>query len=568
MKVRNLYAAFLFGLFFLSSVQASCETEGALALITEPTEANIYVDGQLKVNMTPVVIKLSPGKHHIEIVATGKLTKTLDIFLAEGTLLSPKKIVLVDLPISQKIPSSSKPENGETKPEVKHPPQVSGKQIIAEKVEADSKLQESPPQTHKETVTTEERVSQPKSQPKPSNHAGTAYLNKAGYDMIEGMLPLRIEWQKEWQEQAKEFGLFDLGQITVKQEEFHALWEEGQQKPVYVEENIENQIKVRKVVLKGIKRNWMINSAKSDFTATPLTTKLYKTLRGHNGDVNSVSFSNDGRFLASGSNDNTIKLWKINAGKKLKVEEWKTLLGHEDDVKMVAFISDANILVSTDSDDTILRWEITSGKKSLVRPQNEVISSVAFSPNGHIITGSYDYTITLWEIMTAKVLRIIKKANQTVAMTFSADGNILASGNKSSTITLWKVNTGEKLQVLKGQESTINTMTFSPDGRIFASGGMWDEILLWNTNTGKLLNILQPWSFFGSNVYSIAFSPDGRILASGSGDETITLWEVNTGMKLHSLEGEGDDVRVVDFSPVGHILASGHDDDTIKLWIP
>ncbi|MDM8561344.1 WD40 repeat domain-containing protein [Candidatus Parabeggiatoa sp. HSG14] len=565
MKMRISYVTFLLSLLFLQSVYAACEKEGALALITVPTEAEIYVDGQLKVNMTPVVIKLSPGEHHIKVVAAGKQPQTLDIFMTEGVVLSPKKIVLVDLPSSPKTSSPTKLETSE--PKLKQP---RSKEIVAkrDKGETDSKSQQSP-QKESEQVT-EKPVTQPKPEPKSFNQAGIAYLEKSNYDMIKEVLPLRIEWQEKWQKQAQKLGLSEFAQITAKREEVLALWKEGDKKPVFLYvENVEDQVKARKAVLRGIKSEWIIKAlpAKSDHPAIPLTTKLYKTLQGHSGDVNSVSFSPDGRFLASGSNDNTVKLWKINIDKKLAFKEWKTLRGHEGDVTKVTFISNT-ILASADNDDTILRWEIKSGKKSLIRPQNEVINSVAFSPNGHIIAGSSDYSITMWEIITGKILFPIEKENKTVSMIFSVDGNILASGNNSSTITLWKVNNGDKLQTLKGFESTINTLAFSPDKRIFVAGGTWDEILLWDVNTGKLLNTLQPWSYLGSDVLSIAFRPDGRILASGSGDETITLWEVHTGMKLETLQGDGDDVRSVAFSPDGRILASGDDDNTVKIWIP
>src|SRR5262252_5917002 len=118
----------------------------------------------------------------------------------------------------------------------------------------------------------------------------------------------------------------------------------------------------------------------------------------HRPDVfNSVAFSPDGRWLASGSNDNTVKLWEASSGKLVR-----SLEGHQDSVSSVAFSPDGRWLASGSNDKTVRLWDASSGR--LVRSlegHRRLVRSVAFSPDGRwLASGSDDNTIKLWEVET------------------------------------------------------------------------------------------------------------------------------------------------------------------------
>jgi nitrous oxidase accessory protein NosD len=196
------------------------------------------------------------------------------------------------------------------------------------------------------------------------------------------------------------------------------------------------------------------------------------SLTGHTDWVYSVAFSPDGKLLASGSRDWTIKLWDVASGSLVR-----TLSGHTGAVNSVAFSPDGKLLASGSRDWTIKLWDVASG--SLVRTltgHSESVTSVAFSPDGRLLaSGSGDRTIKLWEVASGREVRTLSGHTDWVySVAFSPDGRLLASGSNDDTIKLWEVATGSEVRTLTGHTDWVYSVAFSPDGKLLASGsGRW-----------------------------------------------------------------------------------------------
>jgi serine/threonine protein kinase len=292
----------------------------------------------------------------------------------------------------------------------------------------------------------------------------------------------------------------------------------------------------------------------------PSVSPLDKTLTGHSETVFSVAYSPDGRYLASGSKDKTIKIWEVATGKGLR-----TLTGHSGVVLSVAYSPDGRYLASGSQDKTIKIWEVATGKVRTLTGHYMTFWSVAYSPDGrYLASGSWDKTIKIWEVATGKELRTLTGHSMTVwSVAYSPDGRYLASGSLDKTIKISEVATGKELRTLTGHSEGVLSVAYSPDGRYLASGIGDGAIKIWEVATVRELRTLTGHS---EAVYSVVYSPDGRYLASGSSDNTIKIWEVATGNELRTLTGHSETVFSVAYSPDGRYLASGSGDKTIKIW--
>lgn len=281
---------------------------------------------------------------------------------------------------------------------------------------------------------------------------------------------------------------------------------------------------------------------------------------GHTETVNSVAFSPDGRTLASGSDDNTIKLWNVESG-----QQTKSLEGHTSSVKAVAFSRDGKTLASGSLDKTIKLWNVESGEqiRSLKDPASSAYS-VAFSPDRKTLASASGYgTIKLWSVENGQQIRSLEGHTYSVrSVAFSPDGKTLASGSNDQTIKLWSVETGQQTKSLVGHTYDVWSVAFSRDGKTLASGSPDKTIKLWNVETGEQIKSLEGHTKW---INSVAFSPDDKTLASGS-DDTIKLWNVESGQQTKSLVGHTSLVQSVAFSADGKTLASGDWNNTIKLW--
>ena len=205
---------------------------------------------------------------------------------------------------------------------------------------------------------------------------------------------------------------------------------------------------------------------------------LKQTLSGHEREVYSVAFSPDSRLLASGSADNTIKLWDVASG-ALK----QTLSGHEATVQSVAFSPDGRLLASGSWDGTTKLWDVASGaEKQTLKGHEGSVYSAAFSPDGRLLaSGSEDRTIRLWDVASGALKQTLSGGHQggVLSVAFSPDRGVVASGSYDNTIKLWDVLTAAEKQTLSGHQREVYSVAFSPDGRLLASGSNDNTIKLW-----------------------------------------------------------------------------------------
>ncbi|MFB2896334.1 AAA-like domain-containing protein [Aerosakkonemataceae cyanobacterium BLCC-F50] len=278
------------------------------------------------------------------------------------------------------------------------------------------------------------------------------------------------------------------------------------------------------------------------------------SLSGHQGSVNSVSWSPDGQTLASASSDKTVKLWS-KQGKLLQ-----TLKNHQESVRSVSWSPDGQTLASASDDKTVKLWSKQGKLLQTLKGHQAVVWSVSWSPDGQTLaSASDDKTVKLWS-KQGKLLQTLKNQESVSSVSWSPDGKTLASASDDNTVKLWSKQ-GKLLQTITGHQESVWSLSWTPDGQTLATGSGDNTVKLWSKQ-GKLLQTL---SSHQGVVISLSWSPDGQTLASASGDKTVKLWS-KQGKLLQTLSGHHERVSRVSWSPDGQTLASASVDKTVKLW--
>ena len=300
----------------------------------------------------------------------------------------------------------------------------------------------------------------------------------------------------------------------------------------------------------------------------------------------------------------------------------RTFLGHAHRVTAVAFNPDGTRLASGSWDQTVKVWDVATGREILSLTEHTgATTSVCWSQDGNrLVSGSSDKTVRVWDAHTGRQLHVLKGHTGSVTgVCFSPDGEMVASSSQDRTVKVWDARNGQLLHCLKGHTKEVSGVAFSPDGKRIASASEDKTVKVWDAQTAKnccirstgipkesiacasaaTANGSPPGAgmthtigiaarcgcgtrprggrFCCSRstpgpVLGVSFSPDGDRLASGSGTilrnvpSAVKVWDVRTGKQLLRLQGHNVMVTGVSFSPDGRQIASGSWDQTVRLW--
>ncbi|MEU6772161.1 helix-turn-helix domain-containing protein [Streptomyces sp. NPDC046759] len=311
---------------------------------------------------------------------------------------------------------------------------------------------------------------------------------------------------------------------------------------------------------------------------------LSSVLSGHSGAVYAVAFSPDGRTLATGAADDTIRLWSL-ADPAYPVPLGRPLTGHTDWVYWLQFSPDGHTLASAGRDRTARLWDVRdpAHPKASGRPllgHRGMVFSVSFSRDGRILaTAGQDHTVRLWDVSDpahAKALgHPLTGASEAVASAaFSPDGRTVAAPGHDHLIRLWNVTDPTRPKLWRtplSNPDVVYAVAIRRDSKLMASVGNDDKVRLWDLSDPAHAKPLgRPLIGHTDTLLAVAFSPDGRTLATAGADHTIRLWDVTDPRHPapfgQSLIGHTGFVNWLAFSPDGRSLASVSDDHTVRLW--
>ncbi|EIW85853.1 WD40 repeat-like protein, partial [Coniophora puteana RWD-64-598 SS2] len=283
-----------------------------------------------------------------------------------------------------------------------------------------------------------------------------------------------------------------------------------------------------------------------------------KPFQGHEGRVHSVAYSPDGNWIASGSEDKTIRIWDSNTSLPVS----KPLEGHNDIVSSITFAPNGRSIVSGSDDRTLLVWDALTQEVVLgpLEGHTDYVWSVKYSPDGRLIaSGSEDGFVRLWNSTSGDCIGTIQRPGKVQEVTFSPCGKHIATACRDNLIRVWDVSSRELcLQPLAGHKSAALAVAYSPDGNILASGS-WDwTVRLWDPKTGQLL--IDPLRGHKLGITGLCFSPDSSILVSVSFDKSIRAWNSRTGDCIWKrVYGGAIDILSIACGPCQQIAIGGED---------
>lgn len=289
---------------------------------------------------------------------------------------------------------------------------------------------------------------------------------------------------------------------------------------------------------------------------------LAKTITGDSSSVNPVAITPDGKTLASGGDDGTIRLWNLQTG-ELK----KTFKGHKSAVSVLVFSPDGQTLATGSADESIKLWNLqTGGLIHTLSGRSKGISAITMTPDSQtLVSGDRVGTIEFWNVKNGE--RINSFAGHEILVTSLAmtpDGQTLVSSSQDNTIKLWDVKTGQFFRTLTAPDSHhVFSVAISPNGQQIASGSWDGGIRLWHVKTGNLTQILKTGS---APIDAVVFKPNGQTLVSGSADGSIRMWDVKTNKLRRTFSGHSGAINRMVMTPDGQMLVSSGKDKAIKIW--
>jgi RNA polymerase sigma factor (sigma-70 family) len=278
--------------------------------------------------------------------------------------------------------------------------------------------------------------------------------------------------------------------------------------------------------------------------------------------VEAVALTADGKRVAAGTSAGELALWDIATGKAVQRFKGPGFKAHEFLLRSVAFLPGDKFLVSG-GDGEVRLWDVATGKLEwTIRGDKGSRFRVAAAPDGKRIASADGIgTVCLRDAATGQSVWAFQSGRRS-SIAFSPDGGTIAAGGKGADVVLLEAKTGKMSRLLEDEGLDVNDLAFSRDGKLLAAAISRSPIVVWNTETGKVAARLGSDSMSASTV---AFAPDGKTIAAGD-NQTIRQWDVASGKEIRPLGAPEAAIRAVAFAPGGKTLATAGQDSMVRLW--
>eukprot|EP00026_Physarum_polycephalum_P006258 Phypoly_transcript_06300.p1 GENE.Phypoly_transcript_06300~~Phypoly_transcript_06300.p1 ORF type:complete len:572 (+),score=66.81 Phypoly_transcript_06300:79-1794(+) len=311
-----------------------------------------------------------------------------------------------------------------------------------------------------------------------------------------------------------------------------------------------------------------IQTLLEDYHAFILPNALKNTLTSHKRNVKCVCFvGEEGLHLASGSSDNTVKLWKSEDGTNVE-----TLTGHAARIWDISSNNSGKFLASAAGDGEVRVWDIKNMNKGscslALRVHEGDAYTVQFHPGeNHIVTGGYDKTVRLIDVKTGVTIKTFTGHNSSVSKTiFNPHGNLIISGSKDSTIKFWDIVSGLCIKTFSSHLGEVTSVDINSSGSLLLSGSKDNSNRLWDIRTARPIKRFKGHQNTSKNFIRSGFGPNQSLIIGGSEDGYVYIWDIETATILQRLKGHSGMVYSAVWNQSQSLLASCAHDSSVKTW--
>ena len=283
-------------------------------------------------------------------------------------------------------------------------------------------------------------------------------------------------------------------------------------------------------------------------------------LGGNPGPVWSIDFAKDGKTLAAGIGDGSVRLWDIE--KKEVVRSFNAHIGNVWNVKFHPTLD----LFATAGDDTWVKlWDLKTFDLKQGWKLDNTVRAIAFAPDGETLAaGDRDGGLYIYDVQTGEKLRSIELERTTIlGVDYSSDGKLLATVGSDKTVKVFDSGSLEQRQNFTGHKGPIYSVAFAPSSPLLASVGFQSDTWIWNADTGE--SVLQIAGQGGDN-WAVGFCGEERHLITGGQDGTAKLWSLEDGGNVASLYGHTAAVHDIALDHERKRIATSSRDGTIRVW--
>eukprot|EP00049_Salpingoeca_infusionum_P002101 m.54068 g.54068 ORF g.54068 m.54068 type:complete len:498 (+) comp11387_c1_seq1:172-1665(+) len=325
------------------------------------------------------------------------------------------------------------------------------------------------------------------------------------------------------------------------------------------------------------------------------------TIPGHTDNIVDVAFSPNGRQLATGSGDKTVRFWDIHT-----MTPERTCKGHKHWVQCVAWSPDGNYVASGASDNQVRVWRADTGQPACkpLLGHKKYITWIAWEPlhcspdkvSTRFVSASKDGTARVWDLIQGRMMMSFTSHTKGISCVKWGGAGFIYTASQDTTIKVWRVSDGALCRTLNGHAHWVNSLSLSTDSAIrsgpfnehgvivgdmvqtsqakyakvrgkeerLVSASEDNTLYLWTPETSK--KPVTRMTGHQRQVNFVQFSPDGRLIASCSFDKSAKLWNGVTGTFMGTFRGHVGPVFRCTWAGDSRLLITASEDSTIKLW--